>query len=116
VGKRKGQVESSLHAAGVAADLAVGSQAQADALEQFVGPGRTPVARNSVERELELQMLAAREEWIERCLLEGSADGLPHLGALLDDVESAHPRRAGGRRQQRGQHVHGRRLPGAVRA
>ena len=39
-----------------------------------------------------------------------------HLGPLLDDVEAADARRAGGRRQQRRQHQHGRRLAGAVRA
>ena len=39
-----------------------------------------------------------------------------HLRPLLDDVEAGDARRAGGRRQQRRQHVHRRRLAGAVRA
>ena len=61
-------------------------------------------------------MVAPGEQRVERRLLERGADRRAHLRPLLDDVVAGDARRAGGRRQQRRQHVHGRGLAGAVRA
>ena len=60
-------------------------------------------------------MVAARQHRIERRLLERGADHRAHLRPLPDDVVAAHPSRSGGRRQERRQHQHGRRLAGPVR-
>ena len=61
-------------------------------------------------------MLAAGEERVERGLLEGGADVRPDLGPVVHDVEAGDAGRAGGRRQQGGQHVDGRGLARAVGA
>ena len=68
-----------------------------------------------MQRALELEVLPAGEQVVERGLLQRGADGGPHLGALLDDVEAGHARSARGGGQERRQHVHRRRLAGAVR-
>ena len=68
-----------------------------------------------MQRALEAEVLAAREERVEGDLLERGADHAAHLRALADDVEAGDARGARRRRQQRRQHVHGRRLPCAVR-
>ena len=116
VHERERQVEPALHPARVAAHLAVGGLAQADAAEQLVGALRPLGARDPLQRGLQAQVLAAGQERVERGLLQRRADVHPHLRALLDDVEAGDARAARGRRQQRRQHVHGRRLAGAVRA
>jgi hypothetical protein len=69
-----------------------------------------------VESELELEVLPPGEQRIERGLLERSSDRAPDRGALFDDVVAADPGAPRGRWKQRGQHVHGGGLPGAVRA
>ena len=115
VHERERQVEPALHPARVAAHLAVGGLAQADAAEQLVGARDALGARDPLQRGLQAQVLAAGQERVERRLLQRRADVHPHLRPLLDDVEAGHARAAGGRRQQRRQHVHGRRLARAVR-
>ena len=72
--------------------------------------------RQRLERGLEPQVLPAGEERVEGRLLQRRADPRPHLRPLVDDVETGHARGARGRRKQRRQHVHGRRLAGAVGA
>ena len=59
-------------------------------------------------------MLSARQKRIECCLLQGRADRLADLRAVLDDVIAGDASRSGRRRQERREHVHRRRLPGAV--
>ena len=110
------EVEPPLHPARVRAHLAVGCRLEPHALEQLVRPLLALGAGDAVQRRLEAQVLAAREQRVERGFLEGSADGRAHLRALLDDVEAGDARAAVGRRQQRREHVHGRRLAGAVRS
>ena len=63
-------------------DLAVGRCLQTDPLEQLVRPALALVAGDAVQRRLQAQVLASREQRVERGLLEGGADGRPHLGAL----------------------------------
>ena len=114
--EREREVQAALHAAGVAADLAVGRVGEADALEQLGAADDALALGQAVERGLEAQVLAAREERVERGLLEGGADRLAHVGALADDVVAGHARGARGGRQQRGEHQHGGGLAGAVGA
>ena len=109
------EVEAALHAAGVAAHLAVGGVGQADALEQLDAAADALALGQAVQRGLEAQVLAAGQQRVERGLLEGGADRLAHVRALADDVVAAHARGARGGRQQRGEHEHGGRLAGAVR-
>ena len=51
------------------------------------------LARHAVERRLQTQVLAARQQRVERGLLERGADRRAHLRALLDDVEAGHASR-----------------------
>ena len=87
-----------------------------DALEQLLAPARALVPREPMHGGLKPQVLAAREQGVERGLLQRGADGCAHLRAFADDVVA---RDAGGsfrRREQRDEHVHGGGLAGAVRA
>ena len=84
--QREREVEASLHPARVAADLPVRGQSQSDTLEELVGAPVPLGPRDSVERELELEVLAAREERVERRLLERGADRPPHGRPLRHDV------------------------------
>jgi hypothetical protein len=116
VDEREREVESALHAAGVAADAPVGRAGEPDAAQQLVRAGRPVAPRDAVQRHLQLEVVAPREQRVERGLLERCADRAPDARPLANDVVAAHPRRPGGRRQQRREHVHGRRLARAVRA
>ena len=61
-------------------------------------------------------MFAPGEVGVERRFLQRGPDDLPHGRPFVDDVVAGDGRRACGRRQQRREHVDGRRLAGAVRA
>ena len=113
--EREREVEPALHAARVAADLAVGRVGEADALEQLGAAADALALGQAVQRGLEAQVLAPGQQRVERGLLERGADRLAHVGALADDVVARHARRARGGRQQRGEHQDGGRLAGAVR-
>ena len=113
--EREREVEPPLHPARVAADLAVGGVGEADPLEQLVaarsalGLGDARAARSAAA--------CARgpvSSGVERRLLQRGADRRAHPRPFGDDVEAADPRDAAGRRQQRRQHQHRRRLAGAV--
>src|SRR3989440_640465 len=116
VDERHRQVEPAFHASRVAAHLPVGGLREPDACEQLVGAGLAHVARERLERGLQPQVLAAGEERVERSLLKRGADRRAHLWPLADDVEAGDARGALRGRQQRGEHVHRRRLARAVRA
>jgi sulfane dehydrogenase subunit SoxC len=113
--ERHGEIEATLHAAGVAAHLAIGRVAQADTLEQLHRAWRALGARERLEGSLEQKMLAAGEQRIERRLLQRGPDVAAHRGTFLDDVVAAHSCRPGGRGQERSEHKDRRRLAGAVR-
>ena len=116
VDERQGEVETPLHAAGVALHLAVGRLAQPDARQELVRALAALVAREPLQRRLQANVVAAGQERVERGLLERGADHGAHPRALLDDVVAADARGAGRRRQQRRQHQDGRRLACAVGA
>ena len=84
--ERERQVEPAPHAAGVAADLAIGCVGEPDALDQLVAAAKRLGLRDPVHARLQAHVLAGREELVERRLLEGDADRVADLGALLDDV------------------------------
>ena len=79
------EVEAPLHPARIATDLPVRGQPQADALEELVRASVPLGSRDPVERELELEMLAAGQERVERGLLKRRADRPPHRRPLLHD-------------------------------
>ena len=116
VDERERQVEPALHAARVAAHLAVGGLREPDALSSSSERRAPRAPRHAVQGGLEPHVLGAGQERVERGLLERGADRGAHLGALLDDVVPATRARARGGREQRGEHVDGRGLARAVRA
>ncbi len=73
-------------------------------------------ARQTVQRRLQPDQLAAGHQRVERRLLQRDADRAPHVGGLVDHVVAGDERPAAGRPQQRRQHPHRRRLAGAVGA
>ena len=115
VDERQRQVEPALHAARVAAHAAVRRLHEPDALEQRVGALARLRPGHAVQSGLKLHVLAAGQERVERGLLERRPDRGAHLVALLDHVVAGHPRAPRRGRQQRGEHVDRRGLPGAVR-
>jgi hypothetical protein len=112
--QREGQIEAPLHAARVAAHLAVGGLCQTHAGEQLAGAPLGLVAADAVQGGLQPEVLGAGQERIERGLLEGGANHGAHLRPLAHDVVAAHPSRPRGRWEQRREHVDGGRLPGPV--
>ena len=82
-----------------------------DPISRALG-GRVEVEQPRVQREL----LARGQLRVERRLLEHHADLPPHRGAFAHHVVSEQERRTGGRREQRGEHTHRRRLARPVRA
>ena len=117
VHERERQVEPPLHAARVAAHLAVGRVRVRPTRSSSAAPRAARSApRQAVERGLELHVLGAGEERVERGLLERRPDRGAHPGSLVDHVVAGHARAARRGRQQRGEHVDGRGLAGAVGA
>ena len=114
--KREREVEPALHSSRVAADLAVGGLGQSHAVEQLVAALLALLAGDPVHSGLQTQMLATGQVRVERSFLERRADDLSHGRPFVDDVEASDRRGACGRRQQRGEHVDGRRFAGAVGA
>ena len=114
--EREREVEPALHAARVAADLAVGGVDEVHALEQGIAASAALGLRHALEGGLQAQVLAAGEQRVERGLLQRGADLAPDRGALADDVVPRHARRARRGRQQRGEHQDRRRLAGPVGA
>jgi len=96
--------------------LAIGRVVEADPGEQLVGPRAPLGAWQRLEARLQAQVLAAREQRIERGLLQRRPDRLPHLRPLLHHVEAADPGDPGRGRQQRGEHQHRGRLACSIRA
>jgi len=114
--ERHREIEAPLHAARVAAHLAVGGLRKPDTLEELVCPCATLGARDRLQCRLQAQMLAAGEQWIQRRLLQCSADARTHLRPLAHDVVACDARDARRRRKKRRKHQDSCGLPGAVRA
>ncbi len=114
--ERQRQIEAALHAARVTAHPAVGGLGESHAREQGRGALAPLAAAHAVQRGLQLHVLGAGQKRVERRLLERGADRRSHRRALLHDVVAGHARRARGGRQQRGEHVDGGGLTGAVGA
>ena len=117
VHEREREVEAPLHAARVAADLAVGGLGEADPLEQLA-------ARAVWRSDLPRPCSALCRRMCSRPVRSGSsADSCSAApiaartcGPCLTTSKPATRARARGRRQQRGQHQHRGRLAGAVGA
>ena len=111
-----GQVQPPAHAARVALDHAVGGVGQLELRQELLGPG--PGLRPAHVRQLtdQHQVLAPREQRVQRRVLGGHADVAPHLRRVPQHVDAGHRRRPRIGPGQRGQHPHGGRLAGAVRA
>jgi hypothetical protein len=116
VQQRQCQVEPALHPARVAAHAAIGGIGQADPFQERVATSLDLGERQAVQASLEAHVLTPRQQGVERSILEGDADHVPHRGPLSDDVVATHAGGARGGGQQGGQHVDGRRLAGPVGA
>ena len=80
--ERESQVQPALHAAGVAADAAVGRLGEADPLEQGVAARRDLLGRQAVEPALKLHVLAPGQQQVERRILKRDADRVADGGAF----------------------------------
>ena len=116
VHERERQVQPALHAARVAADLAVGRVGEADALDQRVAARAALGLGHALQRGLELHVLAPGQQRVQRGLLQRGADRRADGRALAHDVVPRDPRRARGGRQQGGEDQDRGRLAGAVGA
>ena len=116
VDQRQREVETALHPARVGLHFAVGGLREPDALEQRFASLPALRLGHAVQRRLQAQVLAAGEQRVERGLLQRRADRGAHLRSFAHHVEARDARGAGRRREQGREHVHGRRLAGAVRA
>ena len=115
VDERQGEVEPPLHAARVAADLAIGRLGEPDALDQLVAARASLGLRDTLQRRLQPHVLARGQVHVERRLLQRRADHAS--GPCRPRWRRRSRRRArgpSGRRQQRRQHQHRGRLPGPV--
>ena len=113
--EREREVEPAPHAAGVAADAAIGGLGQPDALEQLRRALPRAGPAQPVQRALHPQQLAPGHQRVDRGLLQRDADLAPHGVGVGDDVVARDARLAGGRPQQRREDAHRGRLPRAVR-
>jgi hypothetical protein len=108
VHERRREIEAALHAAGVALDHPVRGVLELDQREQL------PRARRGLRRAepeqpaVQDQELAARLARIQSRLLKCHADPPPSAIGVARDVDAGNLRAAGGDRQQRGEHAHGR--------
>src|SRR3954468_8739927 len=112
--EREAEVEPALHAARVAADLAIRGLAQPDALEQIVAALVAVGPAEAVQPRLVTHVLAAREVRVDRSLLQRRADRLTYGGTVVDDVVPGDASGALGRGQECGEHQDRGRLAGAV--
>ena len=115
VDERRREVQAALHPAGVALDAAVGGVLELDEREQLLARARRACARRArtagpAGRAARARSGAGRGP--------ASCSATPILLAravgVAGDVDAGDARAAGGDRQQRGEHPHGRRLAGAV--
>ena len=109
------EIETALHSARVPPHLAICGMGQTDPREQLVGTLVALVARKRLQRRLEPEMLAPGQQRVECRLLQRRTDGGSDLRPFRDDVVAGHAGRPRRRRQQRRQHVDGRRLARSVR-
>ena len=82
--------------------------------EQLGNQALALLARNAIKLGVNQQVLLDAQLEVARHCLRDHADRAAHVVRLLDDVEAADQRGAGGRRQQRDEHADQRRLARAV--
>ena len=116
VHQRHGEVQTPLHPTRIASNTAIGGLREADPLEQGLGARPALLGRNALEGRLEGQVLATREDHVQRRLLERRSDCGADLRSLTHDVKAPDGGTPARRRQKRREHQHGGRLAGAVGA
>ena len=114
VHERHREIEPALHAARIAAHPAVGGLGQAHPGQELVRARPAELPRKPLQRGLEAQVLAPCQERVERRLLQSRADRGSHLRPLVHDVVAGYARGAFRGREERREHVHGRRLARTV--
>ena len=110
------EIEAAAHAAGELRDGSVGGLGQVELREQVVAGAVGLLGGQSLQATEQPQVLAGRQVLVDRRVLTGDADQLPHRVALTANVVAEDPRLAAVDRQQRRQHVQHHGLAGTVRA
>ena len=89
--QREGEVEPALHAAGVCAGALLGVDVvEAHRHQQALGRLARLVARRAEQLGLQHEQFAGRHQRVEADVLQGHADRLAHLAALLLYVVAGH--------------------------
>ena len=109
-----GDLEASLHAAGVGLHRVTAAVPELHHLEHLAQPVLEDVARDAVELGMETEVLLAAQVGVEGGLLEHQADVPTYVTPLPDDVEAGDGGRARGERGQRAEDLDGRGLAGTV--
>jgi len=111
-----GEVEPAAHAPGAGLRRSAAGVGEAEPLQQVGGPGVRLRAAEPEQPADHHQVLPAGEVFVDRGVLAGEPDELPHPLRLAGDVVAGDPGGAGVGPQQGGQHPHGGGLAGAVGA
>jgi hypothetical protein len=116
VDEAEGDVEPSLHAAGIGLGQPPGRVGQAEPVEQLLDALPADCATDAVELGLHLQVLASGRLGVEAGLLPYNADRPSHPIGVADDVEARDACLATVCPRERGEDLDRRRLARAVRA
>jgi hypothetical protein len=111
-----GEVEAVAHAPGVRLHRPSRGVGELEALQQLVGAGAGGAAGQAQQAGDEVQVLATAERLVQRRVLAGDADQLPHLVRLAADVVALDGGVPGVGADQGGEDAHRGRLAGPVRA
>src|SRR5262249_52711050 len=111
-----GDFEAANHSAGIVLDQLIGSVEEAHEAQGFVDALLAQGAGKAVELGGELEVLVAGEAAVGGENLGHVTDVPAHVLGSFDDVEASDHGGAGGRRKQRGEHLYGGALAGAVGA
>jgi hypothetical protein len=107
VDEAHGQVEATLHAAGVRLGGPVGGAGEGEALERSADALAQIGAGDRVELALEGEVLAPGRLGVEPVALGDDADRVAHAYRLGEDVDPSHARAAAVGSRQRGEDAHG---------
>lgn len=111
-----GDLQPPAHAAGERHHRLVGAVGEVHHVEHLAHPARDRGGLDAVQLGVQAQVLRGGEVAVERRVLEDETDVAAHGVAPRGHVEAADVGGAGGRGDQRAEHVDGRALAGAVGA
>lgn len=104
------------HAAGIIAHQLVILVLQIDHIQQLLGTCFEIFLGHIIKHGMEGQILPAPQAIFQAGILEDQADGPAHGGGVFRHVKAIDVGAARSRTQQRGEHINGSGLPGAIRS